>query len=300
MKKYISILSLFIITSMGVSCSNDDDSTKGHVQGTAKLTNIEIGLNNNEIGTIGRDFHFNMDVLAKGKIDYIKVEISQIPSENYSGEWTHEVIWDQYKGLKNSNVHKHFDIPAEAIEGKYNFVISVYDTNGDITVENRHISLYLADNLPVNPEIYTFNVLTDDGIYYTTDDGYMLPEYSFQQNSNLKAICRLSGVKGDGKMYVLLIKKRLNHKPETVSAIDFTKAVVYDVYEHRNMPEVGEIVSTLNNFPIGALTDLNTPQPNSIDGLKAWETGDYYLGVVYTNTTYNISYFNYIDIKINY
>lgn len=49
---------------------------------------------------------------------------------------------------------------------------------------------------------------------------------------------------------------------------------------------------------IGATNDNNIP-PAPITGEKAWETGDYYFGVIYDSTTYNMSLFNYIEVSVN-
>lgn len=306
--KYLVIIPFALLTALLGSCSSDDDNTipeeKEEYANTAELTNIEIGLNNNELGTIGKDFHFNMDILAKGKIDNVKVELKQIEGETYAKPYSYEVVWDYYKGMKNANVHIHFDIPTDAAEGKYEFIITVYDENGDVTVEKRHLKVFLAENLPVNPELYAFNVFVNDKVYYSTHKDYEMPDYIFKKDDKLEAICRLSGVKGDGKMYIILVKRKLNHKPETIQAIDFSKAIVYTTFEHKDIANVGEIVSpigaNLKALSFGAAQDYNLPTPNAIDAQKAWESGDYYLGVVYTNTTYNISYFNYIDLKVNY
>ena len=51
---------------------------------------------------------------------------------------------------------------------------------------------------------------------------------------------------------------------------------------------------------IGADHDNNAPQPRAIGGNKAWETGTYYLGVVYKNTTYNMGYFQYIELPLEF
>ena len=40
------------------------------------------------------------------------------------------------------------------------------------------------------------------------------------------------------------------------------------------------------------------PTASAIDKEKAWESGDYYFGVVYTNTTHNLSAHYYIDLKL--
>src|SRR5699024_2003016 len=119
----------------------------------------------------------------------------------------------------------------------------------------------------------------------------------------------IKGVKDQGKVYILLIKKQANHLPETVDDIDFTKAIVYDVFEHKNQQQVytfGNVIfdgkgGQLRSAPeltIGAAVDNNAPQGNPINGDKGWETGSYYLGVVYTNSTHNMSLHHYMEIEL--
>lgn len=297
-------LQIFFASAFLTSCSNDDDDIPPTPkQGTAQLTHIEIGLNNNEVGTIGQDFHFNMDVLVEDKVDFIQVDILQRKDETYSKPWTYSVKWDGHRGMKNPNVHHHFDVPQDAIEGKYDFIISVHEMDGAVTTEKRGITLYYAENLPVNPDLYALNVMANDDWYSSGVGEYDMPGFVYKKNDLIRAICRLSNVKDDGKMYLLLINKKFNHKPETVSGIDFNKVIVYGAYEHKDMPEVGDMLTPLgdemNTLIVGQSTqDFNLPTPNPISGEKAWESGSYYFGVVYTNTTHNMSYFKYIDLEI--
>ncbi|SFC25196.1 protein of unknown function [Parapedobacter composti] len=117
------------------------------------VENVEIGSGNNGIGVVGEDFHFDMDVVAGERIDFIQIRIEQRPDETYAGQWSYEVTWDQYRGARNTNVHKHFDIPEDAPEGTYDFVIVVQDQNGAKLEEKHTIRIYLRENLPVDPTL---------------------------------------------------------------------------------------------------------------------------------------------------
>lgn len=111
-------------------------------------------------------------------------------------------------------------------------------------------------------------------------------------------------------MYLLLINKKHNHRPESISAIDFSKAIVGDVYEHKNKPTVGGFANVTRDttqppsalrmptLTIGEEYDNNAPTPNPITGVKAWEAGVYYVGVVYYNTTYNMGAFHYVEVEV--
>ncbi|RPD47642.1 DUF4625 domain-containing protein [Hymenobacter sediminis] len=302
-----TLLSLLLFATLFTAC-NDDDEPEPAAQPT--ISNVEIGLGNNGIGEIGDDFHLNVDIVAGDKIDLVQVKIQQRAGETYTKPWQHEITWEQFKGAKNTTVHKHFTIPADAPEGKYDFWIIVTDENGAKLEEKREISLWQEANLPVNPQLAFFTIYTNDENLAFYDQGAFKPGAKLKRNDKFTSHAALSGVKGDGKMYLLLINKKLNHRPESIEQIDFSKAIVYDVYEHKNMATSGTfsnnvfdietytIVRGWPNFTIGAATDNNAPTPNPINGTKAWESGTYYYGVVYKNTTYNMSFFHYIEVPV--
>lgn len=290
-----TMFALMLIAFTIVSCKSDDDDEIVELA-KPKISNIEIGLNNNEIGVIAKDFHFNAEVVAGDRIDYVQAEILPKAGETYSKPWQHKIVWEQNRGAKNSVEHHHFDVPADAAEGTYDFIITVKDLNGTETVEKRKITLYTAENLPVNPDLYAMNILVNGSTYYTTYQGLEMPNYKFKNGDVFSGPTRLSGVKADGKMYLVLINKKFNHKPETVNAIDFSKTIVYSLTEHQNIANTTEITNlTASELTIGATVD---GIGNPITGQKAWENGTYYYGVVYTNSTYNMSYFNYIEIPV--
>ncbi|KAF2339587.1 DUF4625 domain-containing protein [Flavobacterium nitrogenifigens] len=120
------LVSLFAAMAF-TSCSNDDSEEK---QAIPTIDKIELGLSNSETATIGADFHFNAEVTAADKIENVQVKIVQKNTETYSEVWSHEITWTQYAGAKNATVHKHFDIPEDAVAGKYDFIIIVNDQNG--------------------------------------------------------------------------------------------------------------------------------------------------------------------------
>ncbi|WP_126970763.1 hypothetical protein [Gynurincola endophyticus] len=117
-------------------------------------------------------------------------------------------------------------------------------------------------------------------------------------------------MKGDGKMYCLIINKKHNYRPETIATIDFSKVIVTDIWEHRNITQ-SQFVSNMYDFSttplsfffpsleIGALNDRNSPVANPINELKAWETGNYYVGFISHNITHNMTVFHYGEISIN-
>ncbi len=298
------------------SCENDQEP----ILPMPTLENVEVGLNNNEIGIIGRDFHVNADIIAGDKIDLVKVKMLPIEGENYTSPWKFELTWEQYKGAKNTNLHKHFTIPEDAVEGRYDFIIVIQDENGTTLEEKRAINIYAPENLPVDPKLTEFTVSARGEsfkvLYILSKGGYRDPislEYgNFQvgidKGEVLDAAATVGGIKGEGKLYVLLINKKHNHRPESIDAIDFTKAMVVDVFEHKNLEQT-ERWSHINfereGFPIisrlkiGAEKDNNSPIPATISGLKEWESGDYYVGTIYHNSTYNMTIFHYVGVEVN-
>ncbi|WP_443936796.1 DUF4625 domain-containing protein [Pedobacter sp. MW01-1-1] len=147
--KTTKILTLFLVVAIGFTACKKDQSEAELAKPT--IENIEIGLNNSEIGIIGQDFHFNADVIAGDKIDMVEVKILQKVGGTYSAPWSLTVTWPQYKGAKNTNIHKHFDIPSAAVEGEYDFIITIMDENGTKTEEKRKIRIWTKENLPVFP-----------------------------------------------------------------------------------------------------------------------------------------------------
>ncbi|WP_224995286.1 DUF4625 domain-containing protein [Cesiribacter sp. SM1] len=299
-----SLLALLLAFTL-FACNNDEPAP---ALPQPAMDKIEVGLGNNEIGVIGEDFHLNAEILAGDKIENVQVKIQQRSDETYAKEWSHEIIWEQYKGAKNATIHKHFNIPADAAEGKYDFLIIVNDQNGTKFEEKRTLNIYAEENLPVNPQLSIFNILTKEGFFYRRGN-FIEPGQALQKDDTIASQVTISGVKGDGKMYLLLINKKFNHRPESVEQIDFNKAIVYDVFAHEGWENADhfsnsvfdeETFTTIRNLPdfkIGAAADNNIP-PASIGGANTWESGTYYFGVVYKNTTYNMTFFHYIEIPI--
>lgn len=303
------LLASLLLAGTFSECKKDKQEAPELAKST--IENIEIGLNNNEIGVIGRDFHFNAKILAGDKIADVRVKILPRSGETYTKAWQHEIIWEEYKGTKNATIHKHFIIPAGAAEGKYDFLIIVNDENGAKLEVRKTVTIYEPVNLPVDPTISVFNVLKPTGFFYRKGK-FSVEGAKFRKDETLSSQVSINNVKGDGKMYILLINKKHNHRPESISAIDFNKVIVYDVYEHKGWTATSTFsnsvfdavtftpVRAIPNLSIGAANDNNTPQPNPISGAKPWESGDYYFGFIYLNSTYNVTLFNYIEFGVDY
>lgn len=305
-KLQFSLISTLLIILLFVSC-NDDDTEPELLKPT--IENIEIGSGNNGVGVIGRDFHFDMDVVAGDFINNVQIKIEPQSGEVYEQDWSFEITWDEYKGMKNTNIHKHFVIPEDAVEGIYDFLIIINDQNGTSLEEIYTIKIIDASNLPVDPYLYLMDFYTSNMYQYVNELLQNPEEVVYSEGNVFKSSATIKKVNGDGKMYILFIKKSANHLPRIVDDIDFSKAIVYDFFEHENKEDVfsfsnvlfdgqGGYTRSAPEFSIGASHDNNTPESNPINGEKEWETGEYYLGVVYTNTTHNLSVYHYIEVDI--
>ncbi|AWW29148.1 hypothetical protein DN752_02750 [Echinicola strongylocentroti] len=306
----LHVLLLFPILNL-TSCIHDDTEIELPLP---TVSNIEVGLHNNELGVIGEDFHFNAEIIAGDKVEMVKINMEQKIDETYSHDWSFEKIWDKYKGLKNPKIHQHFDIPTDAAKGSYNFIITVVDQNGTSLEEISSIDLIDASDYPeVNPHISVFGIdkIDVDGNggfnnFYNNGEFRDADGAFFRKDESIWSAIQIGGIKGDGIMYSLLIKKSHNHKPETIEAIDFSKAIVTEVVEHSGDEEVMTLKNNRDTghwnyglpLEVGATEDNNVPEPNPITEGKDWENGTYYYGVVYTNITYNRSTFNYIEFEL--
>ncbi|WP_347050150.1 DUF4625 domain-containing protein [Flavobacterium olei] len=286
------------------SCSNDDNDS-ALWKAVPTIDKVELGLGNNETATIGQDFHFNAEVTAGDKIENVQVKIVQKSSETYSKVWSHEVTWTQYADAKNATVHKHFDIPEDAAEGKYDFIIIVNDKNGTKLEVKKNLTIYKLENLPVKPIVSILTVFLNDNFLYRKGQ-FSDPDAKFKNNDRFSSQVTMDGIKGDGIMYVLLINKNAKHNPESVDQIDFSKVIVYDVLEHKNIAQTGGFsnvewngTTVTRDFPImtiGAAKDNNVPVAQDLIANKAWATGNYTYLILYKNTTYNINFSQAVEL----
>ncbi len=298
------ICALLITGAIISSCKKDEPTVE---LAAPKAENIEIGTGNNKQALRGRDFHLNADVLAGEKIQDVQVKILQKSGETYTATWKLELNWAEYKGARNTNVHKHFTIPADAPEGKYDLYFIVLDENGTKLEIKEDFSIIDPANVPVDPKIGR-DIFSRNGtmIYYM--DTYVEKELIFKKGDEFTAHAQVSDIKGDGLLYTVLIKRNANYFPESIDKLDFSKAIVISKGEHKNLPAASKL-STLKQINgvyggesiiIGASNDGNEPNANPISGAKAWESGQYNLVILYKNTTYNVNVYKSIPITIDY
>lgn len=301
MKKVKSFLLIIVAFAAFTACNNDDDE---NTVSKPTAENIEIGTANSKLALIGRDFHFNADVAAGNKIADVQLKILPKKGETYTKDWKFELSWIEYNGAKNTNVHKHFTIPAEAPEGKFDFYFIVKDENGTQLEIKEEITITDPANMPADPLIGR-DMLSrnDDLIYYM--ETWVEPELIFKKNDLLTAHAQVSQIMGDGILYSVLVKKSLNYHPESVDNLDFKKVIVISKVEHKDLPAASKIATLQKinevwggeSITIGAEKDADG---TAITADKAWQSGQYNWVILYKNTTYNLSVYKSMPITINY
>ncbi|QRY60575.1 DUF4625 domain-containing protein [Sphingobacterium siyangense] len=301
MKPIKIILAFMLVSGLFVSCKKEGETIEVV---SPKAENVEIGYANNKQAIRGRDFHFNADILAGDKIESVQVKILPKAGQTYTSSWKTEMAWDEFKGLKNVNVHKHFTIPVEAPEDKFDFFFIVNDVNGSKLELKEDFQIFDAANMPVDPivdrDIFSRN---DNMVYYMNT--YVENPLVFKKGDKFTARAQIKQIQGDGILYTALIRRTLNHFPETVDKLDLTKAIIISKVEHKDLGPASKVntyklvhgVISGDDIKIGAEKDGLGGQ---ISGERQWQSGQYNLVILYKNTTFNMSTFKSIPITISY
>lgn len=298
MKKAKLFFLFLVVSTAFTACDNDDTNEVPK----PIATNVEIGTANNKRALIGRDFHFNADVIARNKIAGVQLKILPKKGEKYTKDWKFELSFEEYKGAKNTNVHKHFNIPADAPEGKYDFSFIVLDENGSQLEIKEELTITDPANMPADPLIGR-DMLSrnDDLIYYMNT--WVEPELIFKKNDKITAHAQVSQIMGDGILYSVLIKKSLNYYPESIDNLDFKKVIVISKAEHKGLPAASKIATLQKindvwggeSIVVGADKDAEA-NPTTAD--KSWQSGQYNWVILYKNTTYNLSVYKSMPVTI--
>ena len=209
--------------------------------------------------------------------------------------------------MKKTNVHKHFTIPAEAPEGKYDFYFIVYDENGTKLEIKEDFTIMDPEKINVDPKIDRDIIARNNTLIYYMGT-FVEQELIFKKGDEFTAHAQVSDIKGDGILYTVLIKSKANYFPESVDKLDFGKAVVISKVAHSGLPGASKVSTSRQingvyggeSIIIGAEKDGNEPDSNPITSEKAWESVKYNLVILYKNTTYNISTYKSIPVTIVY
>ncbi len=130
----IAAASLIFFTS----CDDDDDNAS-----KPQIYNLELGLNNTQIGVIGSDLHIQDSIGADNLIEDITVKISCDTTS-----WSYDSTFTEFSGKRNTIFHKHVDMPTEKTEvGNYTFSFTVKDKDGQTTTIEKDLKIQLpTDN----------------------------------------------------------------------------------------------------------------------------------------------------------
>ena len=121
--KLLGILAIACVITFGLNSCSDEPSG-----GKPNVTLIEVGHDNSRHAHPGHDLHIEAEIIAKGIINNVRVEIRQ---QGGNESIVKEFTSGQYIGVKNTTFHEHIDIPASTPLGKYTLSLSATDKNGD-------------------------------------------------------------------------------------------------------------------------------------------------------------------------
>jgi hypothetical protein len=130
MKNYLSKIGIFTLVASSLiftSCSDDDTAD------TITINITEIGSNNSGVAIAGSDLHIEADIMATARIASVEIELHH---ETDASAPEINVVFTQYAGQINAELHKHIDIPANQPAGDYHLHMKVIDEKGNTrTVE---------------------------------------------------------------------------------------------------------------------------------------------------------------------
>jgi hypothetical protein len=126
--KKSSLLYVVVFLLIFVGCAKDPAKPV--------ITLHELGENNSGSVFQGTDLHIDAEVEAEAGIDIIILEIHY---EGTGTGWEYEMEYTEYMGLKNTDFHKHIDVPVDATPGDYHFHLKVRDQEGQQTTKETEL-----------------------------------------------------------------------------------------------------------------------------------------------------------------
>ena len=108
-----------------VSCSKDENKNEQQLSAPI-IESLEIGEQNAKTAYIADEFHLEATFIAEAGIKEVKLQITY---PNGDSSVRIEQTFPEFVGLKGGHIHKHFDIPADAKEGNYDFLLTITGQN---------------------------------------------------------------------------------------------------------------------------------------------------------------------------
>lgn len=270
-KIFKTFIVIFTLAVAGVftACNQDDEIS------APEITGLEVGLSNSRVAYIGSDLHVEAEIIAEGKIALVNVEMHK---EDGSGEEI-EAEFDEFAGLKNTNFHKHIDIPAETTAGDYHFHLTVTDQNGNSTTVEEEITIeelvdeeapeLTVSSAPANGQTFAVGeTITLSGT--VTDNmglGGMLVALVYEDDAIADA-----DVTGDNSQVIVMLH---THTFDSDYSHDFTASI-----------------------EVGAEYD-NNMTPALIEGDNAWKSGNYYILARVKDAKGNWTFSSHYPLVIN-
>lgn len=151
MKNYLSKIGIFTLVASSLiftSCSDDDAAD------TISINIKEVGSNNSGVATAGSNLHIEADLVATARIASVEIEMHH---ETDASAPEINVIFTEYAGQINAELHKHIDIPDNQPAGDYHLHIKVMDANGNTRTAETEVRI-----LASNANLFSIN-LTEIG-----------------------------------------------------------------------------------------------------------------------------------------
>jgi len=136
----ISVILIFAIIT--TSCNDEEINMP-------EILDFELGYENSKTARAGGDLHIDAEIIAENRIDVIEIEIhlegahkKSLGSAHDDHSWEVDMIFDKFRGLKNTTFHEDLDIPVDALPGEYHFHFKVIDMEGyTVSIEEELVIL---------------------------------------------------------------------------------------------------------------------------------------------------------------
>ncbi len=214
------------------------------------ISDLEVGVNNSNTAYVGTDIHVEAQVQAEGKIDRIEVHIHPVNAPNST--WNEDLTFTDAVGLKNTEFHKHIDVPSTAVVGTYHLSLIVIDQLGQATTEERTLDVKVLDD-HIMPVVTVINPTNTNG-------------QTFAAGQTITISGTVTDNIGIAGLYVGLVKVS-----QGLTDVQVTHLNTITLLHTHDFEEPNE-VSFNASIVIGAANDNDTPPKAA-----TWTSGEYYL-----------------------
>jgi hypothetical protein len=131
MNKKVLFILIAISTMFFVACSDEEETPAKPVINIHELG--DGGSHGNDhTATIGGELHMDIEIVAEGKINTVRVVIH--PEDHHKStnddDWELDTTYTKFAGLLNAEFHEHVEIDTTAEAGDYHFDFIVTDMEG--------------------------------------------------------------------------------------------------------------------------------------------------------------------------